>query len=138
MPLTYCGAHTGRYSGSGGINLQNLPKSAADAAREIAGLLRAGAGYMLVGSDAAQIEAYILAGLAGEDKLLAAFREGRDPYSEFATGVFSEDVRKPREDDPPELARRLKALRHVGKQSILGLGYGMGAGRFENRLRRDP
>jgi len=138
VPLRYHAAHTGRYGGSGGINLQNLPKRTGGPAAGICNLLSTEAGRMLVGADAAQIEARILATIAGEEKLVAAFRGGRDVYSEFASRVFRETVRKPTEGDSAEMAERMKALRHIGKQSILGLGYGMGPATFEQKLLTDP
>lgn len=137
VTLKYCGAHTGRYSGAGGINLQNLGKRVKGHAAGLPGLLAAADGRVLVGADAAQIEARILAGLAGEDVLLEAFRTGRDVYCEFASEAFHEEVRKPREGDDPETVSRLKALRHIGKRAILGLGYGMGPETFEVTLRND-
>ena len=134
VPLTYHSAHTGRYGGGGGINLQNLPKRTGGPAEEISGLLKAAPGRALVGADASQIEARILANLAGEEELVESFRSGVDVYSEFASGVFGEEVRKPTGEDPPKKAKRLKALRHIGKTAILGLGYGMGWKRFKGRL----
>ncbi len=135
--LNYHGAHTGRYSGGGGTNLQNLAKRVEGIAGNIAACLHAEEGCLLVGADASQIEARILAQLAEEARLLEAFREGRDVYCEFASQVFGEEVRPPKDEDPLEVATRLETLRHIGKRSILGLGYGMGSETFERKLRED-
>ena len=61
-----------------------------------------------MGADASQIEARILAALAGEGELIAAFRDGRDVYCDFSSGVFGEEVRRPDANDPPEIAARMK------------------------------
>jgi len=86
----------------------------------------------------AQIEARVLAWLAGQDDLVEAFREGHDVYSSFASEVTNEPVRKPETNDPLEVATRLKALRQLGKQAILGLGYQMGANRFWEQIQKNP
>ena len=87
--LNYYGAHTGRASGGDKINLQNLPRGGA-----LRAAIRAPEGHALVASDSSQIEARVVAWLAGEDNLVAAFAEGRDIYSEFATSVYGKTVTK--------------------------------------------
>lgn len=117
--LNYYGAHTGRFSGGDKMNLQNLPRGG-----QLRRSLRAPEGKMLVACDSAQIEARMVAWVAGEDDLLQAFAEGRDVYSEFASKVYGYGVTKADH----------KVERHVGKTCILGLGYGMGAEKFRNTL----
>lgn len=134
--LVYYGAHTGRFAGGGKFNIQNLGRTGHG--ERIRGLIRPANGSLFVVGDLAQIEARVLAWLAGQTDLVAAFREGQDIYSQFASGVFGREVRKPRKDDAPEHASRLKADRQIGKQAMLGLGYSMGALRFMNTLRADP
>lgn len=119
VELNYYGAATGRFSGGGGINLQNLPRESA-----LRSALCAPEGHRLVGCDSAQIEARILAWLAGEQDLLATFRAGRDVYCEFASVFFGRPITQ---EDTLE--------RQLGKQAILGLGYGMGAAKFADNLR---
>ena len=109
--LLYYGAHTGRLSGYDKTNLQNLPRGS-----ELRRAVLAPPGYALVAGDLSQIEARIVAWLAGEDDLIQAFAEGRDIYSEFASKAFGYAISK--ETHPQE--------RFVGKTCILGLGYGMG------------
>lgn len=138
VDLAYCGAHTGRFTGQGGFNWQNLPSREEGPAARVRGLLHARGGHLLVVADAAQIESRLTAWLAGERQLLDAYAQGRDPYSEFAARLFGDEVRKPREDDPPERARRLTALRAVGKEAVLALGFGMGPAMFWARLRSTP
>jgi hypothetical protein len=89
--LNYWGAHTGRLSGGDGMNLQNLPSRGNTTIRRA---LRAPEGYAVIACDSSQIEARIVAWLAGQDDLVQAFREGRDIYSEFATDVYGRLITK--------------------------------------------
>lgn len=116
VPLLYFGAHTGRFSGMMGYNLQNLRRGSA-----LRKAMRAAAGYKFLVADLAQIEARITAWLAGQEHLLASFRNGRDVYSEFASEIYGYPVYK---------CDELKVERFVGKTCILGLGFGMGAKKF--------
>jgi DNA polymerase len=118
--LNYYGAHTGRFSGGDKVNLQNLPSRGNTTIRRA---LMAPKGSMLIACDSSQIEARTVAWLAGQEDLLQAFREGRDVYSEFATDVYGRVITKA---DYTE--------RFVGKTCILGLGYGMGAEKFQRTL----
>jgi DNA polymerase len=118
VPYKYYGAHTGRFSGDGGYNFANLRRGA-----PIRDAIEAPPGYRIVHRDASQIEARILAWLAGCDDLLAAFAEGRDVYCEFATRFYGRDI-----------TRGDKVERHLGKQAVLSLGYGAGAERFRHSL----
>ena len=83
--------------------------------------------------DLAQIEARILAWIAGQDDLLKGFADGEDVYSEFATTLFGVPVRKARKTDPPAIGKVLTIRRGFGKDGILGCGYGMGAQKFYDR-----
>ena len=83
--------------------------------------------------DLAQIEARILAQIAGQDDLLKGFADGDDIYSVFATNLFGSPVRKQRKTDPPEVGKVLAIRRGFGKDAILGCGYGMGAQKFFDR-----
>ena len=116
--LNYYGAHTGRFSGGDKMNLQNLPRGGA-----LRRSICAPAGKLLVACDSAQIEARVLAWVAGQHGLVQAFAEGRDIYSEFASEVYGRKVTK---------ADKLE--RFVGKTCILGLGYGMGSAKFRDAL----
>jgi DNA polymerase I-like protein with 3'-5' exonuclease and polymerase domains len=116
--LNYYGAHTGRFSGGDKMNLQNLPRGGA-----LRKSIVAPEGQCVVACDSSQIEARLVAYLAGQSDLVQSFREGRDVYSEFASDVYQRKITK---DD--------KVERHVGKTCILGLGYGMGADKFQHTL----
>lgn len=116
--LNYYGAHTGRFSGGDKVNLQNLPRGGT-----LRSSLRAPKGKVFVVCDSAQIEARIVAWLAGQSDLVQAFAEGRDVYSEFASEVYGRKITKAD-----------KVERFVGKTCILGLGYGMGVDKFQRVL----
>lgn len=118
IPLKYWGAHTGRVSGDGGFNWTNFKRGS-----PIRGAVKAPKGYRIAHRDASQIEARMVAWLARCTRLLDAFAQGRDVYSEFASTVYGRRVTKADKGD-----------RFVGKTSILGLGYGMGGPRFRHTL----
>ena len=118
--LNYYGAHTGRFSGGDKMNLQNLPRGGV-----LRQALRAPEGHKIISCDSSQIEARMVAYIAGQSDLVQWFREGRDVYSEFATVFYGRKVSK---------ADKLE--RHVGKSAILGLGYGMSAEKFALTLKR--
>jgi DNA polymerase I-like protein with 3'-5' exonuclease and polymerase domains len=129
VPLVYYGAHPGRLSGDDEINLQNLPRVEFD---ESGGLrkghlryaVQAPPGYSVVAADFSNIEARIVATLAGQVDLRDGFAAGRDIYAEFAAKVYQRPINK--RDNPQE--------RFVGKTCILGLGYGMGGAKFALRI----
>ena len=117
--LNYWGAHTGRASGGDKMNLQNLPRGGA-----LRRSITTPEGHVLIAVDSAQIEARVVAWLAGETDLLENFRNNEDIYSKFASEVYSKPVTKAD-----------KVERFVGKTCILGLGYGMGPDKFKATLK---
>ena len=119
--LNYYGAHTGRFSGGDKLNLQNLPSRGNNAIRRA---LCAPPGHKIMACDLSQIEARMLAWLAGQDDLVEAFRDGRDVYCEFASDVYGMTITKAD-----------KTERFVGKTAVLSLGYGAGAEKFREMLR---
>ena len=122
VPLRYYGAHTGRWAGLDSVNFQNLP-SRNKKKKALKNSIMAPPGYVVINCDSSQIEARILAWLAGQLDLLQAFRERRDVYSEFASKVFGRPVTKKDEKE-----------RFLGKTCILGLGYGTGAKKLRHTL----
>ncbi len=143
VPLNYYGAHTGRWSGGGGINLLNLGGAGRAGLgtnpliTKMRQMLRVNDSKLLI-ADAAQIEARILAWLAGQQDMLEAFAEGRDIYSEFGTKLFDARLRKARKTDPPPLAKLFTIRRGFSKDTILGAGYGLGVNRFYNNCLANP
>lgn len=119
VPLRYYGAHTGRFSGTDGLNLQNLPRGS-----ELRKALIAPHNQSLVYvADLSNIESRMLAWLAGEDELLHSYRHGVDLYCEFASQIYNRTITKA---DTTE--------RFVGKTCILGLGYGVGHKKLRETL----
>lgn len=125
VPLRYYAAHTGRYGGMDGINVQNFPRIDKSRMRFA---LRAPKGHVVLAADLAQIEARITAWLAGQKNLIEGFRNREDIYSMFATTAFGIETVK---DRSPEDKKR----RFVGKTCILGLGFGVGAAKLKATLR---
>jgi DNA polymerase len=149
--LVYWGAHTGRWS-SRGLQVHNLPRgvsgldveslcaaepltldairAAADSAKAplddaMNTLLRpvfvAPKGGTLLIVDYANVEARGVAWVAGEHRLLDLFADPKaDPYLAMASKIYGRRCTK---DDKQE--------RWVGKQVVLGAGYGLGAPKFE-------
>ena len=123
VPLKYYAAHTGRWGGSDSLNLQNLP-SRGDNAGKLKKAIEAPEGYVIIDSDSSQIEARVLAWLAGQNDLVEAFKNGEDVYKIMASAIY--------EKGKDEIT---KEERFVGKTTILGAGYGMGAKKFGIQLK---
>jgi len=121
VPLKYYAAHTGRWGGSDSLNLQNLPSRTGSSA--LKNSICAPEGYVIIDADSAQIEARMLAWLAGQQDIVGAFSTGQDVYRIMASAIYS----KPEEDIS-------KDERFIGKTVVLGCGYGMGAEKFKNML----
>jgi DNA polymerase len=107
VPIRYYAAHTGRFGGN------KLKKA-----------IIAPEGYTILDADSAQIEARVLAWLAGQDDLVTAFAEGKDVYKKMATSIYGKSEFDITKDE-----------RFVGKTTILGAGYGMGAVKFQAQLK---
>lgn len=122
IPLKYYGAHTGRWSGTDKVNFQNLP-SRDPKKKALKKAIVPPDGYMVINSDSSQIEARVLAWLAGQEDVVKQFAKGEDVYSIFASNVYGRTITKA---DPTE--------RFVGKTCILGLGYGTGALKLQHTL----
>jgi len=136
--LNYYGAHTGRASGGDGLNLQNLP-SRDPKKLALRKSLRAPAGHVFVACDSSQIEARVVAHLAGQTDLVEQFRRGDDIYSSFASDVYGYPVNRKLEEvrEDGTKYKPFKKEGDVGKTAILGLGFGMGADKFQHTLKVD-
>lgn len=126
VPLKYYGAHTGRWSGQDGVNLQNLP-SRDKKKKALKNAIQAPHDHYIINCDSSQIEARVLAWLAGQDDVVEAFAQKRDIYCEDASKVYGRIITKA---DPIE--------RFVGKTMRLGLGYGTGAAKLQHTLETTP
>jgi DNA polymerase len=83
-------------------------------------------GHKLVDCDSSQIEARVLAWLAGQTDLVDAFTNKEDVYVKMAARIYNIPISK--------LEHVTKEQRFVGKTTILGAGYGMGAVKFQAQL----
>jgi len=119
IPLRYYAAHTGRWGGDDKVNLQNLPRSS-----PLKGSICAPKGYKIIDSDSSQIEARTLAWLAEQNDLVDAFERGEDVYKIMASSIYVKNQEEINKDE-----------RFVGKTTILGCGYGMGAKKFGAQLK---
>lgn len=120
--LKYFGAHTGRWSGDTGFNVQNMPR--ADLFEvNLRKRIVAPNGKTLVVCDLSNIEPRCMAILANDTEMLNALQSGIDVYEAHARATLGyTDPRPLKEGDP--------LLRQVSKVRSLGLGYGCGWHKF--------
>jgi DNA polymerase len=123
VPLRYYAAHTGRWGGDDKINLQNLPSRGQNGGK-LKRAICAPAGHVIIDCDSSQIEARIVAWLSGQEDLVNAFDRKEDVYKIMASAIYQKEV--------DEIS---KEERFVGKTTILGAGYGMGATKFGVQLK---
>jgi hypothetical protein len=130
----YFGASTGRFSGSGGFNMENMPRgelfgrtdergeTVPGTGADLRRCFVARPGHTLCISDYAQVEARALVATVGDEKMLPDLRAGMSIYEAHAratmgwTGGVLKD-----EDD---------RLYRLAKARCLGAGYGAGAAKF--------
>ena len=122
IPLKYYAAHTGRWGGSDKVNLQNLPSRGTEGGK-LKRCLIAPRGHVIIDCDSSQIEARVLAWLAGQTNVLKKFEEKEDVYRYMAAQMFG---KAPEEINNEE--------RFIGKTTVLGAGYGMGGIKFQAQL----
>jgi hypothetical protein len=137
MPLpvgyAYARAHTLRWGGNNKMNMQNLKRGG-----ELRQAIQAPKGHVICVADSGQIEARVNGWLWGQDDLMQAFRtadkwdkktmgvargDNRDAYCRFADFVYGREITT---EDSME--------RFVGKVCVLGLGFQMGADKFQATL----
>jgi DNA polymerase-1 len=120
------GAATGRLSSSN-PNLQNIP-SRGELGRQIRRAFVPGSpDQLLLVADYSQIELRILAHLAGDEGLKAAFESGTDIHTATSARVFD----LPEDQVDPATRSRAKAINY-------GLAYGMNAWGLASRLEITP
>lgn len=149
----FYGAHTGRQSGTG-LQPQNLFKRVIPQAEvdEAVALLRddpaeitwfpqpvdvlascirsaivAAPGHILDVGDFSTIEVRVLFWLCGHKKGLEAFVAGKDLYIEMAAKIYEQDEKIILEGYKSETVDGLNK-RQLGKQTVLGAGFGIGIG----------
>lgn len=86
-------------------------------------------GRQLLSGDFSTIEARIVLALAGQHDKLKIMAAGQDIYCDMAAEIYKKPINK--KDNPKE--------RQVGKNSVLGLGFQMGAPKFQSRYaKKEP
>jgi DNA polymerase len=118
MPLNYYGAHTGRWSGADGLNVQNLPRIIPNDpdSGAIRRSITAPDGYVVLVLDLSQIELRLNAWFCHELEKLDVLRSGGDVYLYAASNHYGYTCNK--QEHPQE--------RFFGKMLELALGYNMG------------
>ena len=120
VDLLYFGAHTGRFTGVGGLNFGNFAKG------EILGvdvrkMLIAREGHVFHIADLAQIEPRVLAVVSGDEEFIQECRRS-SPYQAHALGFMGWEGKNLKKEDP--------VLYALAKARVLALGYGAGWQRF--------
>ena len=114
MPLKFYGAHTGRWSGTDGLNPQNFTRKS-----ELRKSIIAPPGYVLLVADLKQIEARMNMWFCKEVEWLEVFNKGIDVYTALAADHFNVPL-----DEVTE------SRRFFGKTLVMGLGYQMSWSKF--------
>lgn len=159
--LLYFGASTGRWSGKG-VQIQNFPRPALkriDAwypaiqecsteyldrispepvlsllSSALRGCLVSSPGQDFLAADFSQIEARVLAWMAGAEKLLTGFRQERsDIYERMGSVIFGLPVEVVTQG---HISGENPLWRFVGKAAILGAGFQMGPGAFQAQVHK--
>ncbi len=149
--LLYHGASTGRWSGAG-LQPHNFPRGNIKdmslaweviktrniplmemlygdvmtlLSHALRGMIIPSKGRKLMVADYAAIEARVVLWLAEDDEALDVFRRGECIYMAMATEIYGRPI-----TDKVKQANE----RQMGKQAVLGLGYQMGARKFQATL----
>lgn len=118
--LKYWGSHTGRDSGSGGINVQNMPHGELYGA-DLRASIMAPPGFKLVIADLEQIEARILLTLVKDAAQLELINGGMSPYVAHArTSMGYTEA----------ILEKTSPTYRLAKARVLALGYGAGWRKF--------
>ena len=150
--FSYMGAaRTGRWSGGGGVQVQNLPRPSKAVAKNldlaisllknrdymglemefepmeaitgtIRSIFRASPGKKLVVCDLNAVEFRALGWITGDEAINSVFRTGRDPYKDFGADLFGVSYEE-----------ITKQQRQDAKPGVLGGGYQLSGGEeYEN------
>ena len=124
------GAKTGRFSSSA-PNLQNIPSHNKD----IRKMFKASDGYVLMSSDYSQQEPKVMTQMCGDQKMIDAYKKGKDLYAEIASLAFNkpyEDCLEFRSDGSTNSEG--KERRSSAKSILLGILYGRGINSIAEQL----
>ena len=117
------GTHTGRDSGSGSINLQNVQRGS-----PLRRAVMAPEGHTLIVADSSQIECRVLNWWAGEEWVKDVFSSGGKIYEVSGEKVLGQPVNK---HETPELYQLAKVIE-------LGCGYRTGGMKIAAEIKGNP
>ncbi|MBQ7022299.1 MAG: hypothetical protein IJN29_01880 [Akkermansia sp.] len=120
--LKYIGAHTGRWSGDEGFNIQNMPRVPMFGV-DLRKMIIPRPGHTFIISDLSQIEQRVLSWLAGDNDMMEELEKGISVYEAHARATMGYS-------DPEPLKHKNPDLYRLAKARVLGLGYGAGAAVF--------
>lgn len=123
------GAGTGRLS-SQDPNLQNIP-TRTELGQQFRKAFTAKPGYLLVAFDYSQLELRIMAHLAQDEKMMAAFKKGEDIHTRTAVEIF----RVKPDEVTKDMRRQAKALNFGIIYGMGSLGFARAAGVSRNEAR---
>jgi DNA polymerase I-like protein with 3'-5' exonuclease and polymerase domains len=125
------GTDTGRFSSSD-PNMQNIPSHNDDIRKEF----KATDEYVMMSSDYSAQEPRITSTMSGDEKMIQAYKEGKDLYAAVASIAFSqpyEECLEFRPDGTKNIAG--KERRGQAKAIVLGVCYGKGIPAIADDLR---
>ena len=125
--LKYGGAHTLRWSGDSGFNVQNFSKEPYEGI-DLRGRIKAEPGMKLVIMDLTQIEARVTPYLAGDERTVNLMRDGMNVYEVHARTSGMYDAATP-------LKTTDKKTYALAKARVLALGFGCGPDKFQSMAR---
>ncbi len=79
-------------------------------------------GKVFISGDYAGIQARVVLALAGQDDKAKLMADGQDVYCDMAAAIYKRTITKQDKEE-----------RQTGKNSVLGLGFGMGADKFHGK-----
>jgi DNA polymerase len=117
--------------------MQNLPSRGVNRGKLKSAIL-APAGHVIIDCDSSQIEARVLVWLAEQQNMVEVFKNNNaeilsgvdkkdfqyDPYKLMAAAIYNKRTQDVTDGE-----------RFIGKTTILGAGYGMGAPKFQEQLK---
>lgn len=115
------------------LNFQNLPKRSGDTSLRRS--MIAPEGYVIICTDSSQVEARALAYAANEQRMVDIFLRGDCPYSDMAASIYGLSYEQVYHDAKINSTKEGVTRRNVGKTTVLGCGYQMGATAFAEQLR---
>ncbi len=125
------GTVTGRFS-SDNPNLQNIPSHNKD----IRKMFIPDDGNVLIGGDYSQQEPRSLAHMSGDEKMIEAYKKGRDIYATIASYVYKVPYEECLEFNPDGTTNAVGKQRRANlKGVVLGIIYGRGVNSIAEKLK---